>query len=52
MFPQILRREIIGLLLAKVALLTALYFLFFSPAHRIDPTPPRMQAHFFNDTIR
>ena len=52
MFPYVLRREIIGLLLAKAALLTALYFLFFSPAHRIDPTPHRIQAHLLTDTIR
>ncbi len=52
MFPLVLRREIIFLLLAKAVLLTALYFLFFSPARRIDPTPHRMQAHLFTDTIR
>jgi hypothetical protein len=48
MFPAILRREIIGLLLVKAALLTTLYFLFFSPAHRIDPTPRLIQSHLLN----
>ena len=48
MFPRTLRREIIVLLAAKIMLLTALYWLFFSPAHRIEPTPERMQSHLFN----
>jgi len=49
MFPAVLRREIIGLLIAKAALLSALYFLFFSPAHRIDPAPGLIQSHLLND---
>ena len=52
MFPTALRREIVALLLVKAALLTALYFLFFSPAHRIDPAPRAIQSHLFDDTIR
>ena len=39
MFPIALRREIIGLLLVKAALLTVIYVLFFSPSHRIEPSP-------------
>jgi hypothetical protein len=37
-----LRRHIILALIAKLAMLTLLYFFFFSPAHRpaIDPTAP------------
>jgi hypothetical protein len=45
MFPNLLRREIIILLLAKAALLTLLYVLFFSPAHRVPVTPERLRAH-------
>jgi len=52
MFPVPLRREIIGLLILKAALLTALYFLFFSPAHRIDPTPGLIRSHLLNDTAQ
>ncbi|MDB5734955.1 MAG: hypothetical protein JWN16_1592 [Alphaproteobacteria bacterium] len=45
MFPSLLRREIIILLAAKAALLTLLYVLFFSPAHRDPVTPERLRAH-------
>ena len=45
MFPSLLRREIIILLLAKAALLTLLYAFFFSPAHRVTVTPERLRAH-------
>ncbi len=48
MFPTILRREIILLLLAKAALLTLLYVLFFSPAHRIPVTPESLRAHLMD----
>ena len=49
MFPKALRREIVVLLAAKIMLLAALYWLFFSPSHRIEPTPERMQSHLFRD---
>ena len=45
MFPILLRREIILMLALKAALLTLLYFLFFSPAHRVTVTPERLRAH-------
>jgi hypothetical protein len=45
MFPIALRREILILIAIKAALLTLLYFLFFSPAHRIEPTPDTLRAH-------
>jgi hypothetical protein len=49
MFPVILRREIIILLVIKAALLTALYVLFFSPAHRVEPTTQILQSHILHD---
>ena len=45
MFPIVLRREVIILLAVKAALLTLLYFLFFSPAHRIEPSPEDLRTH-------
>jgi len=45
MFPIGLRREILVLIAIKAALLTFLYFLFFSPAHRTEPTPDSLRAH-------
>ncbi len=45
MFPNTLRREILLLIAVKAALLLALYFLFFSPAHRPTLTPDRLSAH-------
>jgi hypothetical protein len=45
MFPIVLRRDILILLAVKAALLTLLYFLFFSPAHRIPVSPDGLRAH-------
>lgn len=45
MFPIVLRREVIILLAVKAALLTLLYFLFFSHAHRIEPSPEDLRVH-------
>jgi hypothetical protein len=45
MFPFLLRRDIVILLAAKAALLTLLYFLFFSPTHRLTVTPEVLRAH-------
>ena len=47
MFPQGLRREILILLAVKAALLTLLYVLFFSPAHR--PAPASLQSHLLGE---
>jgi hypothetical protein len=49
MFPTLVRREIIVLLLAKAALLTLLYVLFFSPAHHVPVTPESLRAHLIGD---
>lgn len=49
MFPAVLRREVIILLTIKTALLTALYVLFFSPAHRVEPTAQILQSHILHD---
>ena len=43
MFSNVLRREIVIALALKAGLLTILYFLFFSPAHR--PPQTDMRAH-------
>lgn len=45
MFPIILRREVIILLAVKAVLLALIYFLFFSPAHRVDVTPGQLREH-------
>ena len=47
MFPIVLRREIIILLAAKAALLTLLYFVFFS--HRPAVTPDVLRAHVMGE---
>jgi len=49
MFPRALRREILALLGLKAVLLTVLYLLFFSPSHRIEPTPAQMQSHLLRE---
>ena len=49
MFPTNLRLEIVALLTIKAALLAALYFLFFSPTHRVEPTEQMRQSHILND---
>jgi hypothetical protein len=43
MFPFALRRDILILLAVKAALLTALYFLFFS--HPMEPSRAAISAH-------
>jgi hypothetical protein len=48
MFPGALRREILVLLAIKAVLLTVLYVLFFSPAHRIA-SAPGMAAHILGN---
>ena len=45
MFPIILRREVVILLAVKTVLLTLLYVLFFSPAHRTEASPESLRAH-------
>ncbi len=45
MFPKRLRAEIILLLCAKAAALTAIYFLFVAPAMRPEPDGTSMRAH-------
>jgi hypothetical protein len=45
MFPAVLRREVIVLLVAKAALLMLLYVLFFSPGHRVTVTPESLRTH-------
>ncbi len=50
MFPVALRREIAILLIVKAALLTTLYLLFFSPSHRVDVTPARVETHLLFGT--
>ena len=47
MFPVILRREIIVALILKAGLLTLLYFLFFSPSHRLTEPGAAMRTHIF-----
>jgi hypothetical protein len=44
MFPTALRREILILLAAKLAALTAIYFVFFAPAE-FKPDTRAIQAH-------
>jgi hypothetical protein len=45
LFPKRLRGEIIILLCAKVAALTAIYFLFIAPAIRPEPDGAAMRTH-------
>ena len=45
MFPKRLRGEIILLLCAKLAALTAIYFLFVAPAARPEPDGAAMRSH-------
>jgi len=45
MFPAPLRREIVAMICIKAMLLTLLYVLFFSPAHRIEPSIAQMETH-------
>ena len=42
-----LRKELALALLFKVLALVALWVFFFSPSHRVKPTPADMSAHFF-----
>lgn len=48
MFPKRLRAEIIFLLCAKAAALTAIYFLFIAPMIRPEPDATRMRIHLFD----
>ncbi|MBS0473226.1 MAG: phosphoglycerate mutase [Proteobacteria bacterium] len=48
MFPYKLRREVVGLLLLKAVLLSVLYVLFFSPAHRVAVNESRLTDHLLN----
>ena len=45
-----LRREITGLLLIKLALLTVIYFTFFGPSSRPNLATPDLAAHIMADT--
>jgi hypothetical protein len=45
MFPKRLRGEILLLLCAKVAALTAIYFLLVAPATRPEPDGAALRAH-------
>ena len=45
MFPILLRREVVILLGLKAALLTLLYLLFFSPAHRTEVSLESLRTH-------
>jgi hypothetical protein len=45
-----LTREIAILLCAKLAALTLLYFLFFSPSHRITADAPTTSTHILSTT--
>jgi len=45
MFPIVLRREILLLIALKAAVLTLLYVLFFSPAHRLEASPQTLRTH-------
>jgi hypothetical protein len=48
MFPKRLRGEIIVLLCAKLAALTAIYFLFVAPATRPEPDGAAMRSHLLH----
>ncbi|HVU22356.1 MAG TPA: hypothetical protein VHE09_16620 [Rhizomicrobium sp.] len=43
-----LSREITVLLCAKLAALTVLYFLFFSPSHRVTADAPATSTHILS----
>ncbi len=49
MFPKILRREIVALLILKAILLTALYYTFFGSGHEMRPTPADLQSHMLDN---
>jgi len=44
-------REIVAVLCLKVIGLTALYFLFFSPAHQLVPTQQDVAHHLIDRTM-
>jgi hypothetical protein len=48
MFPKRLRGEIILLLCAKAAALTAIYFLLIAPATRPEPDGASMRTHLLD----
>lgn len=49
MFPHLLRRDIILLIAVKAAILTLLYVLFFSPAHRLAVSPEGLRTYILGD---
>ena len=49
--PKALRREITGLLLVKLAVLTLLYFAFFGPSARPHITTPDLAAHLTSGAV-
>ena len=43
-----LRRSVLWLLIAKLAALAAIYFLFFSPAQRVRVDSQTVESHLFS----
>jgi len=48
MFPKILRAEVIALLCAKAAALTAIYYLFIAPHQIPEPDGPAVRSHILS----
>lgn len=48
MFPKLLRLEVIALLCLKAVILTVIYYAFFAPVEKPEPTGQTVLTHLLN----